>query len=273
MSTNHGKHFYMGDNSGRGMSPKLWANCPWQEMDYDNSIGYKFFDDFTDIPVITTPTISSEAAYGGTRYKAFGSSGGTLVSGGGLGGDIVFTEATSNEGVSLATIATPFKIIRGGGNVWFEAKVKHSLITDAVFGCFIGLAETMTLSATVPIAAAGTLADQNFVGFHRLEADGDKFDTVYKANGVTQVSVQTDAVTIVAATYNKLGMFYDDSTYVLTFFGDGVPLTSTKTVPSAAGTDFPNDVNLGLVCATLGGDSAATFTNTLDWWAAAQTAP
>jgi len=256
-------------DTGTGPSGSIWHNCPVLEILSDPKKGIYFYDDFVDIPVLTTPTITTQAAWGGHRYAAFGSSGGTLVSGGSQFGDIVLTETDDNEGVSIKTISTPFKIIIGGGDVWFEARLKTNTISDTEHGFFIGMADSLTLSATVPIAAAGTLADENFVGFHRLEGDGDKVDTVYKADGVTQVTVGTDAGTLVADTYTKLGFYYNDTTNVLSFYQDGAKLTDTKTIPSAAGTDFPNDVNMGLVLAMLCASNNDAIV-TMDWWRAAQ---
>lgn len=256
-------------DTGSGPSPSIWGNCPVLDFILDPAAGTYFFDDFIDIPVITTPTITTEAAWGGTRYKAFGSAGGTLVSGGSLNGDVVLTETDDDQGVSIATIALPFKIIIGGGNLWFEARIKTNSATNTKHGFFLGLMDSATLSATVPIAADGTLADENLVGFHRLEGDGDKVDTVYKADGVTAVTVGADAATIAADTYIKLGIKYDDSTNILSFYADGAKLADTKTIPSAAGTDFPNDVTMGLVLAMLCASNDDAIV-TMDWWRCAQ---
>ena len=129
-------------------------------------------------------------------------------------------------------------------------------------GAFIGLYEDVAMTNTVPIAAAGTLADENFVGFHRLESDGDKLDVVHKKDGVTQVSV-ADQVTLTADTYVKIGMkFADDS---MEFYADGVLLT---TIANTA-TSFPSDINLGIMFTTLGAAAEDTGV-TMDWWRVAQ---
>lgn len=267
-------------NTNRIGSPTIWGKVPIPQIIAEPGFGIFMFDDFTNFPHITTPTITTEAAIGGLLgYKAFGSSGGTLLSSGAQYGEVVFTEATDNEGVSLATIGLPFKLIKGGDNFAFESRQKFNTITDSRQGVFIGLCATQTLSATVPIAAAGTLADNNFVGFHKLEGDGDQLDTVYKADGVTQVSLQTDVVSsanvasgssaLVADTYIKTGMYFDGASGVLTFYINGLPLGTTKTLPTAAGTDFPNDVTMGLVAAMLLANSTSA-TMTMDYWGAAQ---
>lgn len=267
-------------DTNRAPSPDIWANCPWHEINdpRTRTLGWKRYDDFSKLALLTTPTITTEALYS-NGYKAFGSSGGTLVPAGiELGSGLVFTETDDDEGLGLATIALPFKIDRGKGAFWFECRLKTNTITDTRHGFFLGLLDSATLSATVPIAAAGTLADENFVGFHRLETDGDQLDTVYKANTVTQVSVKTDALSsavgtsaLEADTFIKLGMTFNPFTYEFAWYVNGYKLPDTKTIPTGDGDDFPNDVQMGFVFALLcaSGDDAVC---TLDWWCGAQLA-
>lgn len=253
------------EDSSRGPSNNIWADCPVLEIIRDPGKGIYFFDDF-----VATPNVAAgaEANYG--IYKGFASTGGSVTEGSSIFGEKTLSSDGDDEGASLATVSKPFKIARGQGRFWFEARVKTSTTTDTKHGMFVGLIDTSTLSATVPIVAAGTLADENFVGFHKLEGDGDMLDTVYKADGVSQVSVQTDAITLADDTYVKVGFTFDPSTYKLTFFKNGVPLATTYTVVAAAGTDFPNDVNLGLVMAVLNATGTAPGNSSIDWWRAAQ---
>ena len=266
-------------NTNREPSQTIWGRVPIDQLVNGRANGFYALDEFVEFPYITTPTITTEAAIGGKLgYKAFGSSGGTLLSGGSQFGDVALVEATDNEGVGLATIALPVQIDRNNANFATEIRLKCSTIADTTAGVFFGLMGSQTLSATVPIAAAGTLADNNFVGFHRLEGDGDQFDAVYKANGVTQVTQLADAITslnspsgssaLVANTYIKLGMFFHAASSVFTWYVNGIPCPTPKTVPSsttAAGTDFPNDVTMGFCLAQLLAASSA-FTTTVDWW-------
>lgn len=267
-------------NTDRNPSPNIWGDCPWEAILAGQIDGVTFFDDFLSFP--KTPA-TTEGNW--SQYAQFSSTGGTITAGTGVGGEAIFASDDDNEGASIRTLATPFKIIRTAGyKFWFEARVKTSTITDTKHGFFLGLMENAALTATVPIAAAGTLADQNFVGFHRLEGDGDALDTVYKADGVTQVTVGTDAVTLVADTYVKVGMVFDtaedplvhdtsnagSNRGVLSFYLNNLRLTDTKQIPTAAGTDFPNDVGLGLVFAVLNATGTTPGNSTIDWWKAAQ---
>lgn len=262
-------------DSDNGLSPSLWKDCPVDEINADNNIGYGVFDDFTkDGFRLTTPT--TQADFG--PYKAFSDTGGALAEGDAKGGTIVLSSDGDNEGASIAMRQLPFQISADCKSLWMEARIKSSTITDTKHGFIIGLFESLTLSATVPIAAAGTLADQNFVGFHRLEGDGDQLDTVYKANGVTQVTVKADAVdglsgrpaALVADTYIKVGMKWDFATGILSFYINGKVLPDTKTVPSNTGTDFPADVRMGLLFAVLNATGTTPGNSTLDWWACYQ---
>jgi hypothetical protein len=248
-------------DTSRGPSQSLWGDCPVLEIMEGSRNGWGYHDDFDNLG--TTPTITTTIAYG--KYQAFGSSGATLTDGDEIGGTLVFTEATDNEGVIIADRQLPFQISTAHGDLWFEARVKFSTIADTTAGAFIGLIDSATISATVPIAAAGTLADENFVGWHRLEGDGDKMDFVYKADGVTQVTVEADAATLAADTYVKIGFRFNAKEGKLYHYVNGVPSQTTKTIPSAAGTDFPNDVRMGKICAMLLA-TGASFTMELDWW-------
>lgn len=258
----------------RKRSPNVWQRFPEQTLQRIRNgdiNGVVFEDDFNHIPVLTTPTITTQANYG-NGWKAFGDAGNTAVSGGGAeGGTIVLaTDADNDSAVSIATISLPFKIINTYGDFAFECRLKTASISDSVgHGIFVGLVEQQTLSAIIPIAADGTMADANFVGFHRLEGDGDQIDTVYKANGVTQVSAADQLHTaLVADTYTKLGMSYDHNDGYFRFFQNNKELATKYALPSAAGTDFPNDVFMGLCVAVLNITDISTVT--VDWIRAAQ---
>ncbi len=283
MAVKHVQHRgNLGDpQTDRWRSPGIWHNMNLAILQENATFGTYMRDDFSWAPVLTTPTITTEALYA-RGYKAFGSSGGTIVPAAlSRGGGLTFTETDDNQGVSLATIARPFRIARTYGRFAFECRFKVNNIADLDTGLLIGLGDSMTLSATVPITAAGAIADENIVGFRRNEADGDQLDTVYKADGVTAVDVGTDVVStsnnstaaIVADTYVKVGMKFEPfgvhGLNDLTFYVNGIALADKKQIPSAAGTDFPNDVDLGFVFAVLCG-SANDSIVTLDWWEAAQ---
>lgn len=266
-------------DTGRGPSPAIWADCPVLELLENPGKGFYIYEDFGRAALLATPTITTQALYA-AGYKAFGSAGGTILPAGIQGGSgLILTESDDNEGVNLASIQLPFKLARDQGDLWFEARLKNNEAADTKNGFFVGLLDQATLSATVPIAANGTLADENFVGFHRLEGDGDQIDTVYKADTVTQVTVQQDVLSSVntvagafaADTFIKLGIRYRAKENELSFYVNNVKLSGTKSLPSAAGTDFPNDVQLGFCLAMLCASNDDAIT-TIDYYRAAQLA-
>ena len=129
--------------------------------------------------------------------------------------------------------------------------------------------DSTACSEVVPLTAASALADVNLVGFHKPEENSTAFDTSYKANGVAIVEVNADVGTLAAATYIKLGMKFDSASNILSFYINGAKQAATKTIPAAAGTDFPNDVALKFVATQLAEDGVA-YTFTCDWIRIAQ---
>lgn len=246
----------------RKFSPGLWGDCPWDGIKSGIRDGIAFEDDFIGGPIIAA---GAQALYG--NYYGFGSTGGGGADAGLQFGALVFSSDDDNEGASIAGAIACLQITQNAGDLWFEARFKTSTITDTKHGIFVGLIDAATLGATVPITASGTLADENLVGFHRLEGDGDKMDTYYKADGVTAVAVQADAVTLVADTFKRVGMRYSQSEKKLFFYDDGVALSSTKTIPNATGTDFPADAIFRPVFAVLNATGTSPGNSTLEWWA------
>jgi hypothetical protein len=256
------------NTTAREWSPNIWHDCPWASIREGVIPGLAW--EFNFGLMRTSADIAAAEAYWAHDLKVFGSTGGSIAVGDEYGGSATFAADGDNEGVGLGWMGYPLQIDRGKGKLWFEVHLKTSTITDTKHGFFVGLIDSSALSATVPIAAAGTLADENFVGFHRLEGDGDKLDTVYKANGVTQVTVGTDAVTLVADTYKKVGMKFEPGvdpisggTNYLSFYADNLRLADDKEIPSGDGTDFPNDVRLGFVFALLNATGSTPGSTTL----------
>ena len=255
-------------------SPSIWADCPWAEIRAGYKEGIVIEDDFLNGPRVAAGAEASYAGYGG-GYRGFADTGGLVQDGGEWGGTLDLSSDGDNEGASFRTGCAPFQIARNQGKFWFECRVKSSTITDTKHNLFVGLTADVALTATSPITALGALADINLVGFFRGEAasGGASVATVYKADGVTAVTVQSAAVTLVADTYVKLGIVFDPSNNVLSFYRNGVKLSTTYTMASAAGTDFPNDVRLGLAIAGLNATGTSPGSSEIDWWRAAQLAP
>lgn len=266
---------FEGTDASRMPSPSIWGRCPWRAIEDGLTPGAVFFDDFMSIPK-TPPT--TEGNWG--QYAAFTSTGGGIANDTTeLGGAAKFSSDDDAEGASIRTLITPFKIIQTGKRFWMEARILTLNITDTTVTCFLGLMEDAALTASVPLinSSPTALADKNLLGFFRTETalKGANMNSVYKVDGVTAVTVQSDIVTMVAATYFKLGMKYEPSgdkagNYALSFYVNGARCTTSKLIPSAAGTDFPNDISLGPVFAVLNAAGTSPGSMSMDWWKFAQ---
>lgn len=271
-----------GTDTDRKPSASIWGRCPWSSI-LDGSVnGAYVWDDFSSFNVTPATTEGNWAANRG--YAQFSSAGGFITapaitaattSGVGQTG-ITIGSDDDNEGVGIRTLSTPFVINRSTQKLWFECRLKKSTIANTTFELFAGFMENAALTAIVPITTtAATLADKNLFGFYSTESAGANASVSYKCDGVAQVNVSTTEVTFVADTYTKLGIKYEltgdkDGQYILSFYQDGVRLATSKQVPTAAGTDFPNDIAMGLVLATRNAAGTSPGNATISWWRAAQ---
>ena len=250
----------------RGPSQSIWGDCPILEIINGITDGVIHFDEFQAGPRVAA---GAEASYagGGGGYRGFADTGGLVADGGEIGGTVDLSSDGDNEGASFRMACAPFQINRNNGKLWVEARVKSSTIADTKHNLFVGLMADSALTAISPITALGAIADINIVGFHRTEAalGGALMSTVYKADGVAAVTVQAGAVALVADTWMKLGIVFDPANNTLSFYRNGVKLGTTYTIPSAQGTDFPNDVRLAFVIAVLNATATTPGSSEIDW--------
>ena len=258
-------------DTSRGLSAGLWADCPLDDLRNGHVDGQIIDDDFNVVNGTLT-AVTTDAVLAGIPYRGFGSAGATLLAGTELGGTMVLTEATANEAAFIRSNLTPFQISSALGDLWFEARVKVSSITN--LGMIVGLWDLVSCTVDIPLSAADPpimATTGNFVGFRMPEAAGT-VDTIYKADGIAVVAgqtINTACTTLVANTYVKLGMRFERRTGLLSWYVNGVPCANTKAVPNATGTDFPADVQLGLL---FGQKLVATAAGvvTIDRWTCAQ---
>jgi hypothetical protein len=273
-------------NTDYAPSPAIWGKSFWHNIREGVVPGFAHHTDFSGFKLSTN--VNAAQAYWSMGWKLFGSDGAPVALLDEPGGGITISSDGDNEGVALGWSMPLVKIIRGGKRMAWELRFKTSTVTDTKHGLLMGLMDSTAMTATVPIAAAGTVADVNVTGFHRLEGDGDQLDVIYKADGVTQVSVDTDVLdgtvtpdgtlpsALVADTWTKVGQVFIPSgdgfgQYTLASFVNGIRLPGAdKQVPSAAGTDFPNDVNLLPFFALLNATASTPGTASLAWFRFAQ---
>jgi hypothetical protein len=252
-------------------SPAVWQGFPLEAVKNGTVDGRLYEWDFGEFKPSTN--VNAAEAYWEKGLMVFGSDGFAITALAGTGLDTGATLGSDgdNEGGCVRHEVAPFTISRSAKHLVLEVVLETSTITDTKHGFLVGLMENTAGTSTVPITAAGALADKNLVGFHRLEADGDKLDLVYKADGVTAVTVLADAVTLAVDTEVRLGLvfrpetdFDTSSRYLLRWFANNQPIaTGYKQIPSAAGTDFPNDIGLGFFAALLNATGSTPGTTTL----------
>lgn len=240
-------------------SPVIWADCPVREF-MEKGNGYFFSDDFINVPDHLTNVADGAAQRG--AYATFQSDGSVIGNVAEAGGAIFLNSSASNEAAIVKAGGGAFNLATGAKKMWFEARVKVGTIADSQNGVFVGLYEDVEMTATVPIAADGTLATEVFAGFHRLEGDGDKFDLVH-CDGSTATTLLADAITLTADTYVKVGMVFEDD--VITFYADGAELATL----AVGATEYPDAATVNPVLAILGAATEATGV-TMDWWRVAQ---
>lgn len=282
-------------NTGSQPSPYIWSPLVSiiDEIRRQEREGYQLWETFDKFKA--SSNVNAAEALWADGWNVFGDNGATvalsnsaLVPATGTApafGVVTIGSDGDNEGASIRQVQSPFRIVgpnatgaSRGPNVALEARVLSSTITTAKHGFFCGLIEDVASSAIIPLTAAGAIADKNMVGFHRPEAtdtptSGDLASAVncmYKADGVTAVKVLQAAKTMVAATYVKLGMVYTNIDSTLRYYADGVLLSTssgaaTKAIPAAAGTDFPNDINLGFIFSVLNATGTTPGTSAIDW--------
>jgi hypothetical protein len=247
-------------DTGAGPSAAIWKDCPIIQMQSDPSIGYYIFDDFVNAPDLATNVAAGAAQVG--MYSTFLSDGSAIGNAAEAGGAIFLNGSDSNEAAILRAGGAAFNLAASSKKMWFEARVKAGTISNDQNGFFVGLYEDVAMTATVPIAADGTLAAEVFAGFHRLEGDGDKLDVVH-CDGSTATTLSADAITLVADTYVKIGMVFEGDT--ITFYENG---SSVGTLAVGA-TEYPDATTMNPVIAILGEATEATGV-TMDWWRVAQ---
>lgn len=257
-------------DTSRGLSAGVWADCPLNEIRNGTYNGIVIDDDFLISGAITA--VTSDSTLVGLPYFGFNSSGGTHTQPDVTGGVLALTEATANEGNFIRSYVYPFQISQQLGDLWFEARVKVSSITN--LGMIVGLWDAVANTVDIPLSAADPpimATTGNFVGF-RMPEGAAAVDTIYKADGVAVVAgqtVNTACTTLVADTYVKLGMKFQKRTGLIDWYVNGVKCANSKAVPNNTGTDFPADVRLGLL---FGQKLVATAAGvvTIDRWTCAQ---
>lgn len=242
---------------------EIWKYLMPRVMDYDPRKAFVHHEDFALFPRPATNTTSNAK-----DWVAFLSDGGgseVVDSGDANVSGIKISADGDNEAVVFTRSTAPIRITQGSTRkVAFETRFKTSTIADTKHGLFFGLFEVLVPTATSHIAAAGTLTDKNFIGFHRLEGDGDQIDVVYKADGQTQQSF-IDALTLVADTFTKVGFIFDGVSTIKFYLAGLEYATAQLNYANITAVTFPSDINLTPALALVNATASTPGTTTIDW--------
>lgn len=272
--------------STRHFSPRLWGSfgnpramnpsgSSYQTPSGNQAIG--FFDDFHTFNATTlVGNYAHLLSAGCTAGLAADTATAKGVLALAIDGNAANDEAVLKWG---GTLTAPFKL--ADKDLCFEARLAVSAITAAKWSYAIGLgAADMITTDLLHVDTTGALADNAFLGFQHLQAEGAAIDGAYKAagqtyqNGATKTKLDT-LHTAVAATYVKLGFRYRAHPKMLEWFVNGVvpggnvsPARLTASEIDAA--TFPSGTFLAPIIGIKDIAGNAALSISLDWWACAQ---
>ena len=142
-----------------------------------------------------------------------------------------------------------------------EARVAPVLITNDTGMRFVGFAEE---ALGAGFFTTTSITSKDYVGWQTIAADGDVWEPVYSTEGATAVVVKADAVTTVATTYDKLGVYCDG--HFVYWYHNGVPIANCDVRhPVAIGlSGFPDDEEMAVLL-SVACSSAAAAGMLVDW--------
>jgi hypothetical protein len=234
------------DNAGNGMSQGVWGNCPVDELESGvSNLGWLYKEHFLNFGGLVTSNV--KYASGWKTYED--SSGSILQLASEVGGVVRLATAASanNEqemqagGVNTGVMGKIYST--SPRKLWYESRVRISAITD--ISLFVGLAEEGCAVENTLADTTGELADKDMVGFRVILATPAYLDAVYQKTSGGVVAQKADAQTVVAATWYKLGMYYDANADLLKYFVNGVQVGSSLDVSAATSGTFPDGEELG----------------------------
>ena len=207
---------YQGANSGRGLSPALWAKQPRDFQDL--SVGFGITDDFLTFDDENKWVLTQATA--GTVALDVAAKGGVLL--------LDSNSTTNNQGVQVqlggAAGASSF-IPSATSKIYYEARIKAADIGSTTCQVFAGLA---IVDTSVFASAANSTA--NHIGY---EAINSTAVGIHSEEAGTRSSTAS-AHTLVDDTYVKLGFVVDGLTSVTPFVNGVAKTAITANIPIVA---------------------------------------
>jgi hypothetical protein len=279
---------HRGQDSGRGLSPRIWDRVRSHMRSTDGSSGVYAFDDFLLFgeSVAASSNIACFASQAG-QYKAYIDTSSTLAQSASLtGGAIVLTtEAADNDEVSIcqggAGTAAATSVL-GALNrdtspklTAYETRFKVNSVADDVVSLFVGLMEENGAVHNAKVDDTGATIDNDYIGFETVHTNSGTTGTnaalraVYKKDGQTAQTSVSAIQTLVADTWYKAGLLYDPlapTSQRITWYIDNTPQTTYVTDAQMNAATFPDGEEMGFTAIVKSG-SAAAAALTIDWWA------
>ncbi len=207
---------YQGANSGRGLSPGLWAKQPRDFQDLN--VGFGIQDDFLTFDDENKWVLTQATA--GTAALDVAAKGGVLL--------LDSASSTNNQGVQIqlggAAGASSF-IPSATSKIYYEARIKAADIGSTTCQVFAGLA---IVDTSVFASAANSTA--NHIGY---EAINSTAVGIHSEKAGTRSSTAS-AHTLVDDTYVKLGFVVDGLTSVTPFVNGVAKTAITTNIPIVA---------------------------------------
>jgi len=207
---------YQGANSGRGLSPGLWAKQPRDFQDLN--VGFGIQDDFLTFDDENKWVLTQATA--GTAALDVAAKGGVLL--------LDSASSTNNQGVQVqlggAAGASSF-IPSATSKIYYEARIKAADIGSTTCQVFAGLA---IVDTSVFASAANSTA--NHIGY---EAINSTAVGIHSEKAGTRSSTAS-AHTLVDDTYVKLGFVVDGLTSVTPFVNGVAKTAITTNIPIVA---------------------------------------
>lgn len=279
----------------RGLSPKLWAGMPLDEIFGGPSkldVGMGIFDDFDNFQM-WSETGAATVLYGNNGTRGYIDTNVTIS-------QLKYSNTLADSGakgvLELALAGTADNdegSIQWGGatgalfafddtaylattdiakELAFEIRLRVSSIADNKIAFFVGLMEETCAIAECLVDDTGAVIDKDWIGFSKLHADGDAVNWAHKTNGQTLVTTKTGIHVPAANTWYKYGFRYNAQSKVVTPYINGDPSWADRvTATATAAATFPDAQGLMPIIAIKDGDaSGAANQLDVDWICVAQ---
>lgn len=282
---------HVGQDGGRGMSPRLWSKAMESMFSPDGSNpGFLRVDDLDTFYPVTVTTAAGQLQPGMDYFayiEADATVGSILPIATEQFGVIRFLTSTDtsdgdNHDTTLVTggnVGTMCKItdVDHASNsadakvLIFEARFRLNSVTDGDGSVFIGLGEEGLGAANTPIvdSTGHKISSDDLIGFFIGEDDNDALKFVYRKNGQAIQTVLTYSTALVASTWYKVGFVYDprrDASERLAIYIDNVEQTTYVTEDNISAATFPDDEELAAVFSIKGSANNDAQQFDMDWW-------